>query len=99
EIVRQEVELFVEHSRARDATPAIMTLREHWEEIRKEELARSRKRLGPLTSEQEAALESLTQSLVNKMLHHPISELKRVSRQAANEDHIATIKRIFGLKD
>ena len=70
EIVRQEVELFLEHSRARDATPAIVTLREHWEAIRQEELARCRKRLGTLTSEQEAALEGLTQSLVNKMLHH-----------------------------
>jgi len=99
EIVRQEVELFLEHSRARDATPAILTLREHWEAIRKEELARGRKRLGTLTSEQEAALESLTQSLVNKMLHHPISELKRLRRQSSNHDEVATIKRILGLKD
>ena len=99
EIVLQEVELFLEHSRARDATPAIVTLREHWEAIRKDELARGKKRLGPLTSEQEAELENLTQSLVNKMLHHPISELKRLSRQSSNHDDVATIKRIFGLKE
>ena len=99
EIVRQEVELFLEHSRARDATPVIVTLREHWEVIRKEELARVRKRLGTLTSEQEAALENLTQSLVNKMLHHPISELKRLRRQSSNQGEVATIKRILGLKD
>ncbi|MCI0422662.1 MAG: glutamyl-tRNA reductase [Acidobacteria bacterium] len=99
EIVRQEVELFLEHSRARDATPAIVTLREHWEAIRREELARGKKRLGELTDEQEAALENLTQGLMNKMLHGPISELKRLSRQPANEDHIAAIKRMFGLKE
>ncbi|MBM3802049.1 MAG: glutamyl-tRNA reductase [Acidimicrobiia bacterium] len=99
EIVRQEVDLFLEYARARDATPAIVMLREHWEAVRKEELARSRKRLGSLTSEQEAVIESLTQSLVNKMLHQPISELKRLSRQTLNPDEVAIIKRIFGLKD
>lgn len=99
EIVRQEVDLFLEYARARDATPAIVMLREHWEAVRKEELTRSRKRLGSLTSEQEAVIESLTQSLVNKMLHQPISELKRLSRQTLNPDEVAIIKRIFGLKD
>lgn len=99
EIVRQEVEFFLDHSRTRDATPAIVMLREHWETIRKEELAKSRKRLGDLSREQEAALESLTQSLMNKMLHGPTSELKRLSHQPAGQDHISAIKRMFGLKD
>ena len=67
--------------------------------IRKEELARGRRRLGTLTREQEAALENLTHSLVNKMLHQPISELKRLSSQSSNQDELAAIKRIFGLKD
>ncbi len=99
EIVRQEVESLLNHSRTRDATPAILTLREHWEVIRKEELAKSRKRLGILSPEQEAVLESLTQSLINKMLHGPTSELKRLSRHPANDDHIDAVKRMFGLKD
>jgi glutamyl-tRNA reductase len=99
EIVRQEVEAFLEHSRTRDVTPAIVTLREHWEAIRKEELARSRKRFGELSPDQEAALESLTQSLMNKMLHGPTSELRRLSRQSAAEDPIHVIKRMFGLKE
>jgi glutamyl-tRNA reductase len=99
EIVRQEVEAFLDDSRTRDVTPAIVTLREHWEAIRKEELARGRKRLGELTPDQEAALESLTQSLMNKMLHGPTSELRRLSRQSASEDPLRTIKRMFGLKE
>jgi glutamyl-tRNA reductase len=99
EIVRQEVEAFLEDSRTRDVTPAIVTLREHWEAIRKEELARGRKRFGELTPDQEAALESLTQSLMNKMLHGPTSELRRLSRQSASEDPLRIIKRMFGLKE
>jgi glutamyl-tRNA reductase len=99
EIVRQEVESFLDDSRAREAIPGIVTLREHWEAVRKEELAKSRKKFGEMSHEQEAALEDLTQSLVNKMLHGPTAELKRLSRQPAGEDYVAAIKRIFGLKE
>jgi glutamyl-tRNA reductase len=99
EIVRQEVESFLESSRHRNVAPAIVNLREQWEAIRKEELARNRRRFGDLTADQEAALETLTQGLINKLLHGPISELKRSSRQSTAEDPIQTIKRIFGLKE
>lgn len=99
EIVRQEVESFLQYSRSRDVTPAIVTLRDHWEAIRREELARNRKRLGKLSPEQEAALDSLTQGLMNKLLHGPISELKRLSHQSNAEDPLHMIKRMFGLKE
>ena len=62
-----------------DVTPAIVSLREHWEAIRKEELARGRKRFGELTPDQEAALKNVTQSLMNKTLHGPTSELRRLA--------------------
>jgi glutamyl-tRNA reductase len=99
EIVRQEVDSFLEHSRTRDVTPAIVALRAQWEAVRREELSRNRKRLGALTPDQEAALDNLTQSLMNKLLHGPISELKRVNRQPALEDPVATIRRMFGMKE
>jgi glutamyl-tRNA reductase len=99
DIVRQEVESFVRHSQALDVTPTIVRLREHWENVRLEELAKNRKRLGDLSREQETALENLTQSLLNKMLHGPISELKRVSHQPADGTALDVIKRMFGLKE
>ena len=99
EIIRQEVESFINHARAMDVTPTIVSLRQHWESIRKEELARSKKRLGTLSGEQEAAIDNLTQSLVNKILHGPIAELKTLSRDPAGNKHIESIKRMFGLKE
>ena len=99
DIVRQEVESFVRHSQTLDVAPTIVRLREHWEHVRLEELAKNRKRLGDLSREQETALENLTQSLLNKMLHGPISELKRVSHQPADGTALDVIKRMFGLKE
>ena len=99
EIVRQEVESFLNSAKAMDVAPTIVSLRNHWESIRQQELAKSKNRLGPLTRDQEAAIDSLTQSLLNKILHGPISELKTLSRNPAAKEHIETIKRILGLKD
>lgn len=99
DIVRQEVESFVRHSQTLDVAPTIVRLREHWEKVRLDELAKNRKRFGDLSREQEVALENLTQSLLNKMLHGPISELKRVSSQPADGTALDVIKRMFGLKE
>ena len=99
DIVRQEVESFIRHSQTLDVAPTIVRLREHWEKVRLDELAKNRKRFGDLSREQEIALENLTQSLLNKMLHGPISELKRVSSQPADGTALDVIKRMFGLKE
>ena len=99
DIVRQEVESFVQHSQTLDVAPTIVRLREHWESVRLEELAKNRKRFGELSREQEMALENLTQSLLNKMLHGPISELKRVSSQPSDGTALDVIKRMFRLKE
>jgi len=99
DIVRQEVESFIRHSQTLDVAPTIVRLREHWEKVRLDELAKNRKRFGDLSREQEIALENLTQSLLNKMLHGPISELKRVSSQPADGTELDVIKRMFGLKE
>jgi glutamyl-tRNA reductase len=93
------VESFISHARAMDVTPTIVSLRQHWESVRKEELARNKKRLGALSQEQEAAIENLTQSLMNKVLHGPIAELKSLSRDPAGSRHIESIRRMLGLKE
>jgi glutamyl-tRNA reductase len=52
-------------------------LREKFQDIARAELARQRKRLGPLTTEQEAAVESLLMSTVNKLSHPILNQMRR----------------------
>ncbi len=99
EIVRQETESLLNQVKAQDVAPTIVTLREHWELIRKDELARSKRRLGNLSPDQEVAIENLTQSLINKFLHGPISELKSLSQHPDGKPSIEVLRRMFGLKD
>jgi glutamyl-tRNA reductase len=52
-------------------------LREKFQDVARAELARQRKRLGPLTKEQEDAVESLLLSTVNKISHPLLSQMRR----------------------
>jgi glutamyl-tRNA reductase len=62
-----------------DAVPAIRALQQSAEAVRQAELARAGKVLAALTPEQAAAVEALTQSLTNKLLHPQIMALRKSS--------------------
>jgi glutamyl-tRNA reductase len=76
-IVAKEVEKYQKRLTARDSVPAILALQQNAENIREAELARAAKRLGPLTPEQQAAVEALTRSLTAKLLHPQLVALRR----------------------
>src|SRR5215212_556027 len=76
-IVQSEVMQFQQSLRLMDIGPTIGAMREKLHEIAREELARQRKRLGPLTKEQEAAVESLLMSTVNKISHPILNQMRR----------------------
>lgn len=96
EIVSFEVERFHSRVQTLDMVPTIVSLQDCFETIRKAEVDRARGRLGPLTQEQELAIEALTRRIVNKIIHSPISALK-----TANESEATTlagiVKRLFNL--
>ena len=52
-----------------------------------------------LTPEQEQALDALTRSIVNKVAHGPISELRRQASHPDGHFLIATIRKVFRLGD
>jgi len=76
-IVQSEVMQFQQSLRLMDVGPSIGALREKFQDIARAELAKQRKRLGPLTTEQEAAVESLLMSTVNKLSHPILNQLRR----------------------
>ncbi len=69
------------------------------EEIRGAELQRVLGRLGDLSPEQREAVTVMTHAMVNKILHQPMTELKR--RAALQDGHLYTsvLRRLFGLED
>jgi glutamyl-tRNA reductase len=69
------------------------------ETIRQAEIDRVRGRMGPLTPEQERAVEALTRGIINKVMHTPITTLKTAAREAEATTVIDVVRRLFNLDD
>jgi glutamyl-tRNA reductase len=98
-IIHEEMEHMMARLKAREVVPTIVSLQEQLEHLRSAELARMRGKFGTLTPEQEQALEALTKSIINKVAHGPISELRRQASQPDGHFFITTIRKVFRLGD
>ena len=98
-IIGAEVERMVARLKAREVVPTIVSLQEQLEQIRLAEVARLRGKLGPLTPQQEEAIEALTRGLIAKIAHGPISELRRQAAQPDGVQTIDAIRKAFRLDD
>src|SRR3989441_3660257 len=98
-IIEAGVERFQARLETLDVVPTIVSLQDHLETIRQAEIDRVRGRLGPLSPEQELALETLTHGIVNKIMHTPISTLKTAAREPEATTVIDIVRRLFNLQD
>ncbi len=95
-ILEHEIREFLEWHRSLEVVPLLVELRRRADEIRKAEIEKARRRLGPLTPEQENALEAATSAIVNKLLHGPTVHLKQMAGDGQPE-HVGFIRKLFGL--
>lgn len=96
-IIEAEVERFAARMKSLAVVPTILSIQEQCETIRQAEMDKIRGKLGHLSPDQEAAIDTMTKGIVNKMLHTPITTLK----SSASEPEASTIhdiiRRIFNL--
>lgn len=95
-IVEEEIGSFLKWTSSLSATPTIVALREMAEEIRQEELDKTLKKLGPLEEKQIKAIQHLSSTIVNKLIHPPTAALK-----GDNDDRalmIDVINKLYGLQ-
>ena len=97
-IVESEIMQFQQALRALDIGPTIGALRQKLQDIARLELTNQRNRLGPLTPEQEHAVEALLVSTVNKISHPLLSHMRR-SYDGTDAETIQAWRDIFGLED
>ena len=96
-IVGEEIETFLRWQSSLDAKPTIIALRQHAEEISRQEISKLNGKLEGLTGEQKKAVEQLAMSIVNKLVHPPTAALKEDAED--KDELIAMIKRLYGLDD
>jgi len=83
---------------ARTAAPTIRSLRAKLEDIRQAEVERAVARLGDRGPELRPALDAMSSTLVNKILHGPIEQLKAAQAAPGGAGIRALVRELFGLE-
>ncbi len=96
-MVDAEVESYERWRHSLEVTPTIVALREALLAVGEREIERFRRRLGPMSSDQEHAVEELTRSVIQKILHSPIRHLKASAADGQGGGIARLVQEMFGL--
>lgn len=97
-IVDEEIQKFLQWSDSLLVVPTITLLKEKANYIKDKELLRAMRKIGKLTDKDKKAIEILANSIVNQLLHEPISELKKSSQTEKGTLYTEAIQTLFNLK-
>lgn len=97
-IIQEELDIFFEWYNSLEAAPTIKTLRDYFESVRAEEVE---KNINKFSEDDKEKLEIITKRIINKILHHPTTELRKISESDLRAEDTATkisvIRDLFGL--
>lgn len=96
-IIAEEVEVLSRWLKTLDVVPTIVALRNKVEAIRKGEVEKILGRGGDFSPLQKEALESLSNAIVNKLLHNPLVVLKEESHSSNGSLFVEAARRLFQL--
>lgn len=94
-VVEEAVDELERELGRRAAVPLITALVDRAELVRQGELARTLSRMRPLSEEERAHLDRLTQAIAAKLLHHPIAFLRQ---HAEDPERRQLLEEAFGLE-
>jgi glutamyl-tRNA reductase len=97
EIIADELDRHRLERTAREVVPIITSLRAHVDDVRALELERHHTKLDALDPAARDAVEQLTRSIVNKLLHEPTVRLKDAAGSARGALYADALVELFGL--
>ncbi len=99
-IIAEEVAAFQRWFASLSIVSTISDLRQHAEDLRQQELARTMRQLAPHLSERETvAIQQLSTRLVNKLLHTPMLRLKEAAAAGQGHTYAEALRYLFDLED
>jgi len=96
-IVGGEVSQLYSWLKTLDITPTIVSLREKLEKIRVSELEKLMNNLGDISAAQRKAIEAASSAMINKVLHSPTSNLKKMADTAEGDLYLDSARKLFDL--
>jgi glutamyl-tRNA reductase len=98
-IVQEEVRAFLAWVSNLDLVPTITSLRERAELIRTGELEKALSVLqAPVSDKDKKTIDAMTQAIVNKILHDPVSALKNAEEKGDTPGLVAALQQLFSLR-
>lgn len=98
EIISQEIGQFFKWLSTLEVTPAIVALRNRFDDIRRGELEKTISSWKDLPPDAEKRLESLTLALMNKLLHAPTKVLKQAGQGGRVDLYVDALRQLFELE-
>lgn len=97
-IVQQETDFFVNWLKSLSLQPTIVNLIDATDALIQAELQKTLKRFGPVSADQQEALDAMAMALTKKLTHSPITFLKRhIEETTTTTNNINILRRIFNL--
>jgi glutamyl-tRNA reductase len=96
-LVASEAAAFESARRQRGALPLLVELRRRGDAIRRQEVERALRHMGPLSAGQREALEAAAAAIVNKLLHAPTVHLKQLAQDDGEVTQAPLVRALFGL--
>ncbi len=96
-IIAEEIEEFLRWFRTMDAVPIITALRDKFEDIRSAEYDNLVAKLPHLSPEEREAISAAMRSVVNKICHQPMIQIKDYAAQDDSSVRLETICDVFGI--
>ena len=69
------------------------------EKLRKKELDKTLSALPKVSDKERRAMEALSEAIVKKIIHGPITLLKKQSRNSEGESYVDVVKKLFRLDE
>jgi len=97
-IIDQEIGQFYTWLGTLEVKPTIVSLRNKFEDVRRSEVEKTLKNLRDLGSKEQKAIEAMSAAIINKLLHAPISALKKAQNGGGEESYIDAVRALFALE-
>jgi glutamyl-tRNA reductase len=94
-IVEDEAVRFESWLAGQSVAPTIAELRQRAETVRRAELERTLARLGHLSDADRERIDAMTEAMVNRLLHDPMTRL----RQHGTGRHVEALRELYGLDE
>ncbi|MBI3753766.1 MAG: glutamyl-tRNA reductase, partial [Deltaproteobacteria bacterium] len=96
-IIGEEIEKFYRWVKSLDVVPTIVALKKKLEEVRKGEMEKALSGMNTLQEKDIQIIDAMTKAIVNKIVHDPVTHLKKEANKVEGDFYIEATRKLFDL--